>query len=115
MQLSRRVRRSSVPSLALEFLLEAELERHGGMAIALGTLEGVPIAGVGDVEPSRIAAAAAAKLAGSAQHPLPAAFAAQSFRMSVVQLPEGQRVLITSVGSSGLSSNVESGVLRILS
>lgn len=115
MQPSRRLRRSSVPSLALEFLLDAELERHGAMAVAIGTLDGVPIAGVGDVEPSRIAAAAAAKLAGSTQHPLLAAFSAHAFRMSIVELPEGQRVLITSVGSAALSSSVERGVVRILS
>jgi len=115
MQACRRVRRSSVPTLALELLLEAELERHRGLAVALGTLDGQPLAGVGDVEPSRITAAAAQKLAGSHDHPLVASFSAHSFRMSVVQLPEGANVLVTAVGVSDLSRDVEAGVARILS
>ncbi|MBK6516235.1 MAG: hypothetical protein IPM79_02675 [Polyangiaceae bacterium] len=115
MSTCRRVRRSSVTELALEFLLEAELERHEGVAVALGTLDGQPIAGVGDLEPMLITQAAAKKLRGELEDPVVASFAGSAFRMSVLDLPEGIPVLVTSVGANGLSRDVEGGVLRILS
>lgn len=111
----RRSRRSSVPSLALEFLLDAELERSGAQAVAIGTLDGMPLFGAGDVEVSRVTAAGAAKLAGFAEHPLLDSFGGVPFGLSVVELPEGERVLLTSVGRASLSREVERGVARILS
>jgi hypothetical protein len=111
----RRVRRSSVPTLALEFLLESELERSGAYAVALGTLDGRPLAGVGDVAAWRIMAAAVKRLEGEPEHPLVVAFNNQSFRMSVIELTGGRKVLLTSVGASDLSAEAESGVARILS
>ena len=111
----RRSRRSSVPSLALEFLLEAELERSGAQAVAIGTLDGLAVCGSGDLEVSHVAAAGAAKLAGYADHPLLASFGGVPFGLSVVELREGERVLLTSVGQPTLSREVESGVARILS
>jgi hypothetical protein len=111
----RRSRRSSVPSLALEFLLEAEIERTGAVAVAIGTLDGMPLFGTGDFELSRVTAAGAAKLAGFAEHPLLESFAGMPFGLSVVELSEGERVLVTSIGRATLSPEVESGVARILS
>ncbi|NUP08100.1 MAG: hypothetical protein HOW73_18795 [Polyangiaceae bacterium] len=111
----RRVNRSEVPSIALELLLQAELERNRGVAVALGTLDGQPLAGVGDIEPMRITRAAAKKLRGETDDPFVSAFAGTSFSMSVVDLPEGIPVLVTAVGAPGLSTYVERGVVRILS
>lgn len=111
----RRSRRSSVPSLALEFLLEAELARGGAKALSIGTLDGLPLAGVGDVEPGNLAAAGALRLAGMGEHPVLGELAARCFCMSVVELPEGVKLLITSIDGSSLSPEVESGVVRILS
>ncbi len=111
----RRNRRSSVTSLALEFLLDAELERSGAQAVAIGTLDGMPLSGSGDLDVWRVVAAGAAKLAGLSEHPLLASFGDVPFGLSVIELREGEQVLLTSVGQSTLSREVESGVARILS
>ncbi len=47
MQTCRRVRRSSVPQIALEMLLEAELERHDALAVTVGSMDGLLVAGAG--------------------------------------------------------------------
>lgn len=111
----RRTRRSSVPSLALEFLLEAEQERAGARALSIGTLDGLPLAGVGDVDAASLAAAGAMRLAGMYEHTELGELASRCFCMSVVELPEGIKLLITSLDGVPLSTAVESGVVRILS
>lgn len=110
----RRVRRSSVTSLALEFLLEAELERSAAVAVALGTFDGMALAGVGDLPIMKITETAALKLRGESGAAV-AAFGGQDFRMSVIELPGDVPVLLTSVGAPSMSREVESGVVRILS
>jgi hypothetical protein len=78
-------------------------------------LDGRPLAGVGDVEAWRIVAAASKKIEGEVEHPLVAAFATSGFRMTVIELAGGRKVVVTAVGASSLSKAVESGVARILS
>lgn len=117
----RRVRRSSITPVALELLLQAELERMRTQAelpsllsVTLGTLDGKALAGVGDVAPARIAKVAARKLAG-VEDPLVASFRSEPFHINVVELPGGWSVLLTSVGAKAPSREVEAGVRRILS
>lgn len=110
----RRVRRSSVPSLALELLLDAERERNQAAAVALGTLDGQPLAGVGDIPIMRVTQAAACKLRGDVDDASVAALGNERFQMSVIDLPEGVPVLLTSLGTSTMSREVEAGIVRIL-
>ncbi len=111
----RRSRRSSVTSLALEFLLDAEVERSGARAVSVSTLDGMLLAGVGELSPDMVALAGAAKLAGLADHPVLSGFEGTPFGLSVVELPQGERLLLTSVGAPQVSRTVEAGALRILS
>ena len=104
-----------MPSLALEYLLEAEQARSGASAMSVGTMDGLPIVGIGDVDPNELSAAGALKVAGLGEHAVLGALLDRVFRMSVVALPEGQNVLVTALGGDGLSPEVESGVVRILS
>lgn len=116
----RRVRRSSVTPVALELLLEAELQRmraahaNTSLAVTLGTFDGKALAGVGDVAPARIAKVAARKLAG-VEDALVASFRSEPFHISVVELPGGWSLLLTAVGAKTPSREVEAGVRRILS
>ncbi|MFO0555565.1 MAG: hypothetical protein U0271_44720 [Polyangiaceae bacterium] len=113
MEACRRMCRSSVPSLALEFLLEAELDRSGATSVALGTLGGKPIASVGAHDGERLLAASTARLEGVPDHVNARPFASESFSISVVELGREQ-LLLASVGGAELSTLVEAGVRRIL-
>jgi hypothetical protein len=115
MEPCRRVCRSSVKSLALEFLLSAEQERSGASCLAVSTLEGLSVSGVGDLEPAVAAAVSALRMEGVLGHPLLASLSDRAFAMSVVELSDGQRVLVTKVDGGPVSRELEQAVVRILS
>lgn len=115
MQTNRRSRRASSPTLALEFLLEAEQERSGASSLSVATLDGMLLSGVGEVDPTVAAAASAMRMQGFVEHPLLAAMKGHAFAMSVVELSGGERVLLSKVDGGPVSRDLESGVRRILS
>ena len=115
MQTCRRVRRSSVPQIALEMLLEAELDRHDALAVTVGSMDGLLVAGAGRLNHEHVAAIASMRLSGYMDNSWTGPLARAAFRMSVVKLPDGMELVVTSVGARTLSPEVEAGVRRILS
>lgn len=115
MEQCRRVRRASSPTLALEFLLEAEQERSGALSLSVATLDGLLVTGVGDLDPTTAAAASAMRLRGFFDHPLLAPLGGRAFAMSVIELDGGERVLVSKVDGGPVTRELESSVRRILS
>ena len=115
MEQCRRIRRASSPTIALEFLLEAEQERTGAASLSIATLDGLLVTGVGELDPTTAAAASAMRLQGYFDHPLLTPLKGRAFAMSVVELDRGERVLVSKVDGGPVTRDLESSVRRILS
>jgi hypothetical protein len=91
----RRRHRSKDPIQALSLYLLSERQRRGAAAIAVATLDGEPVAGVGSIEAGRVASAAWLKLKGLGTEDLIGALATAPFSIAVVP---GAPLMLASVG-----------------
>lgn len=110
MQNDRRQNRSTDPALALQLYLEAEAARVGARAMAVGTLDGLPIASCGAVDPLLLSVVGSVQAQGGS----PAAIDPQlgDLRAVVVRLADAAVVL--SCCGAVPCPNAAAGVQRIL-
>lgn len=93
----RRRHRSDDPIQALSLYLISERQRRGASAIAVATLDGEAVAGVGAIDASRVASAAWLKMKGLGTEELIGPLATAPFSIAVVP---GAPLMLASVGGA---------------
>lgn len=106
----RRLHRSADPIQALSLYLLSERVRRGATAIAVATLDGDAVAGVGAIGADRVASAAWLKLKGLGTEELIGTLANAPFSVEVVP---GASLMVASVGGKG-RPQAQADVARIL-
>lgn len=110
MKNDRRLHRSADPIQALSLYLLSERVRRGATAIAVATLDGDAVAGVGAIGADRVASAAWLKLKGLGTEELIGTLAGAPFSVEVVR---GASLMVACVGGRG-RPQAQADVARIL-